>query len=50
MQDRSINLQWRMKFFVPKQEFVCDYCGKNFFKDPIPLAIHIKENHELKRG
>jgi len=38
-----------MKIFVRKQEFVCDYCGKNFSRDPIPLAIHIKENHELKR-
>lgn len=26
----------------------CEYCNKDFGKDPIKLAVHISKNHETR--
>ncbi len=30
--------------------FYCSYCGEKFGKEPIKLAVHIKQKHEDCRG
>ena len=30
---------------MEKFDFICDYCGKNYRKDPLKLSLHIRNNH-----